>query len=99
MELAPESEAGRARYFAALEAADRGDWQPLAAVWKTRFGSDYRACFRSDKSESRFSAWRPTLYANPWFQHFSVSKSQILPGGILFQKSTGECPHLSHLLG
>ncbi len=40
VELAPESEAGRARYFAALEATDRGDWQPLTAVWKSRFGSD-----------------------------------------------------------
>ncbi len=40
VELAPESEAGRARYFAALEAADRGDWQPLTAVWKSRFGSE-----------------------------------------------------------
>lgn len=40
VELAPASEAGRATYFAALEAADRGDWQPLTAVWKSRFGSE-----------------------------------------------------------
>ncbi|MBX7120712.1 MAG: Fic family protein [Opitutaceae bacterium] len=37
--LAPESETGRSRYFAALEAADRRDWQPLIAIWKARFTS------------------------------------------------------------
>lgn len=40
VELAPESNAGRARYFTALEAADRRDWQPLFAIWKDRFGSE-----------------------------------------------------------
>jgi CRISPR-associated endonuclease/helicase Cas3 len=34
--LAPESEADRKSYFQALEAADRADWQPLAAIWETR---------------------------------------------------------------
>ncbi len=39
VELAPESESGRAEYFAALEAADRRDWLPLTGIWKLRFGS------------------------------------------------------------
>lgn len=39
VDLAPESEEGRTNYFAALEAADRCDWQPLAAIWKSRFSS------------------------------------------------------------
>jgi len=34
--LAPESEVDRQSYFQALEAADRADWQPLAAIWETR---------------------------------------------------------------
>lgn len=37
VELAPESEAERAAYFAALEAADAHDWQPLTAIWNARF--------------------------------------------------------------
>lgn len=39
VELAPQTESGRAEYFAALEAADRKDWQPLIAIWKNRFTS------------------------------------------------------------
>lgn len=35
--LAPESESGRQVYFQALEAADRSDWQPLVAIWQSRF--------------------------------------------------------------
>lgn len=34
--LAPESEAERQRYFAALEAADVHDWQPLMDLWDER---------------------------------------------------------------
>lgn len=34
--LAPESEEERQRYFAALEAADGHDWQPLMALWNAR---------------------------------------------------------------
>jgi len=37
VDLAPENEDARIRYFAALEAADRRDWQPLVTIWKTRF--------------------------------------------------------------
>ena len=37
LQLAPQTEAGRAEYFTALEAADRYDWQPLAAIWQHRF--------------------------------------------------------------
>ena len=40
VELAPESEEGRAHYFTALEAADRRDWRPLTAIWKSRFTSE-----------------------------------------------------------
>ena len=40
VDLAPDTEDGRARYFAALEAADRRDWQPLVTIWKSRFGSE-----------------------------------------------------------
>lgn len=36
VQLAPQTDAGRAAYFAALEAADRLDWTPLATLWKTR---------------------------------------------------------------
>ncbi len=36
VELAPQTEAGRVEYFAALEAADRHDWQPLIAIWQRR---------------------------------------------------------------
>lgn len=36
VELAPQTEEGRAAYFAALEAADRQDWQPLMQVWECR---------------------------------------------------------------
>lgn len=39
VELAPQTEEGRARYFTALEAADRFDWQPLISIWKDRFNS------------------------------------------------------------
>ncbi len=39
VELAPQTDAGRAEYFAALESADRHDWQPLIAIWKSRFTS------------------------------------------------------------
>jgi CRISPR-associated endonuclease/helicase Cas3 len=34
--LAPQTAAGRAEYFTALEAADRRDWQPLVAIWQQR---------------------------------------------------------------
>lgn len=37
--LAPEDDAARQAYFAALEAADRLDWQPLVAIWQGRFAS------------------------------------------------------------
>ncbi len=37
--LAPEGEDARALYFTALEAADRRDWQPLLAIWESRFTS------------------------------------------------------------
>lgn len=36
VDLAPESEEERQRYFTALEAADEHDWQPLMAVWNER---------------------------------------------------------------
>ena len=36
VELAPQTDAGRAGYFDALEAADRHDWHPLMAIWQTR---------------------------------------------------------------
>ncbi|CAN5900226.1 hypothetical protein BH11VER1_BH11VER1_11160 [soil metagenome] len=39
VELAPQTEEGRAHYFAALEAADHHDWQPLITLWKDRFTS------------------------------------------------------------
>jgi CRISPR-associated endonuclease/helicase Cas3 len=35
--LAPEKEEERRRYFAALEAADRRDWRPLINIWQHRF--------------------------------------------------------------
>lgn len=37
--LAPESESQRQVYFAALEAADRSEWQPLINIWQHRFAS------------------------------------------------------------
>lgn len=37
--LAPESEAERQRYFAALEAADVHDWRPLMDLWDDRLQS------------------------------------------------------------
>jgi CRISPR-associated endonuclease/helicase Cas3 len=37
--LAPEAEAGRAAYFAALEAADAHDWQPLVMIWNERLAA------------------------------------------------------------
>jgi len=36
VELAPQTDAGRATYFAALEAADRRDFQPLVDIWRDR---------------------------------------------------------------
>jgi CRISPR-associated endonuclease/helicase Cas3 len=36
VELAPQTDAGRAEYFAALEAADQADWQPLMRIWERR---------------------------------------------------------------
>lgn len=37
--LAPQDPAGRACYFAALEAADLRDWRPLLEIWRERFAS------------------------------------------------------------
>ena len=37
VELAPQTDAGRAAYFTALEAADRHDFQPLVDLWRDRF--------------------------------------------------------------
>jgi CRISPR-associated endonuclease/helicase Cas3 len=37
--LAPENETERQIDFRALEAADRSDWQPLAAIWQSRLVS------------------------------------------------------------
>jgi len=37
VELAPQTEPGRDRYFTALESADQGNLQPLIAIWKDRF--------------------------------------------------------------
>ena len=34
--LEPDTDAGRAAYFAALEAADRRDFQPLVDIWRDR---------------------------------------------------------------
>ena len=34
--LAPQTDAGRAAYFTALEAADRRDFQPLVNIWRDR---------------------------------------------------------------
>jgi CRISPR-associated endonuclease/helicase Cas3 len=36
LELAPESETARQKYFAALEAADQSNWSPLIEIWKSR---------------------------------------------------------------
>jgi CRISPR-associated endonuclease/helicase Cas3 len=36
LELAPESETARQKYFTALEAADRSDWAPLIEIWESR---------------------------------------------------------------
>lgn len=36
VELAPQTDAGRSEYFAALEAADQTDWQPLMGIWERR---------------------------------------------------------------
>lgn len=36
VELAPQTESGRAEYFTALEAADRRDLQPLVDIWRDR---------------------------------------------------------------
>jgi len=36
VELAPETDAGRAQYFTALEAADRRDLCPLLDLWRDR---------------------------------------------------------------
>lgn len=35
--LTAAGEASRTQYFAALEAADRLDWQPLSVIWQRRF--------------------------------------------------------------
>lgn len=35
---APEDNTARQAYFAAMEATDRLDWQPLVASWQARFG-------------------------------------------------------------
>lgn len=40
VDLAPEQDDARNRYFMALEAADLMDWQPLIEIWKTRLSSD-----------------------------------------------------------
>jgi len=37
--LAPAQESERQAYYLALEAADRSDWQPLVAIWQTRFST------------------------------------------------------------
>jgi CRISPR-associated endonuclease/helicase Cas3 len=37
--LAPAHESERQAYFQALEAADRFDWKPLIAIWKSRFAA------------------------------------------------------------
>lgn len=39
VDLAPESDEERQRYFSALEAADERDWQPLMAVWNERLAA------------------------------------------------------------
>lgn len=39
VDLAPEAEAERAAYFAALEAADALDWQPLQSIWNERLAA------------------------------------------------------------
>lgn len=36
VELAPETDAGRAQYFTALEAADRRDLRLLVDIWRDR---------------------------------------------------------------
>lgn len=36
VQLAPQTDAGRAEYFTALEAADRCDWHPLMTIWQQR---------------------------------------------------------------
>ena len=36
--LEPDTDAGCAAYFAALEAADRHDFQPLVDIWRDRLG-------------------------------------------------------------
>jgi CRISPR-associated endonuclease/helicase Cas3 len=38
--LEAEGEAARAAYFAALEAADRGDLQPLIGIWRARLSAE-----------------------------------------------------------
>jgi CRISPR-associated endonuclease/helicase Cas3 len=38
IKLTATGDAERNKYFAALEAADRLDWQPLSAIWQGRFG-------------------------------------------------------------
>ncbi len=37
VDLTVEGESARRAYFAALEAADQFNWQPLTDIWKTRF--------------------------------------------------------------
>lgn len=37
VQLAPQTDAARAEYFSALEAADHHDWRPLTSIWQRRF--------------------------------------------------------------
>jgi CRISPR-associated endonuclease/helicase Cas3 len=39
VDLAPEADEARQRYFLALEAADAFDWQPLAEIWNARLST------------------------------------------------------------
>jgi hypothetical protein len=36
LELAPQSDHEREKYFLALEAADQSDWAPLIEIWQSR---------------------------------------------------------------
>jgi CRISPR-associated endonuclease/helicase Cas3 len=36
LELAPQSDQQREKYFLALEAADKSDWAPLIEIWQSR---------------------------------------------------------------
>lgn len=39
VDLVPTDAAGTAAYLGALRAADRSDWQPLAAIWEQRLAA------------------------------------------------------------